>query len=151
MTWQLGRTPINALVLSVAYKGVSAALMQAVLGKKGNSATAERKALTARLLAPFPRERIECVTADRERRGPQWLSYLMRRGSAFRLRIPNNTDAPNRKRHARLPGTRRFHVPIAETLVLNRPRRLGGPALSLAGTRPRRRTRYHRLRPRTGP
>ncbi|WP_041354877.1 hypothetical protein [Nitrosococcus halophilus] len=41
-TWQLRRTPINVLVLSVAYAGVSVPLMWTVLGKKGNSSTEER-------------------------------------------------------------------------------------------------------------
>lgn len=92
------------------------------LDKKGNSSTAERKALMERFLARFPRERIECLTADREFRGHQWLAYLIRRDIRFRLRIPNNTRTHNRQRNARLPVTRVFNIQIGETMVLNRPR-----------------------------
>ena len=72
--WQLGRKPINVLVLSVAYRGVAVPLMWTLLDKKGNSSTAERMALMERFLARFAVERIECLTADREFRGHQWLS-----------------------------------------------------------------------------
>lgn len=133
--WQLGRTPINVLVLSVAYAGVSVPLMWTVLGKKGNSSTEERIALIERFLRRFPPERIECLMADREFRGHQWLSYLIRRGIAFRLRIPNNTKTHNRQRNARLPVTRLFSIQSGETMILNRPRRLWGHTLYLVGTR----------------
>jgi hypothetical protein len=134
-TWQLGREPINLRVLSVVYHGVSVPLMWTGLDKKGNSSTAERKALMERFLARFPRERIECLTADREFRGHQWLAYLIRRDIPFRLRIPNNTRTHNRQRNARLPVTRLFSIGIGETMVLNRPRQLWGHTLYLVGTR----------------
>ncbi|MEZ5582271.1 MAG: IS4 family transposase [Candidatus Competibacteraceae bacterium] len=88
-----------------------------------------------RFLARFPIQRIDCLMADREFRGHQWLAYLIRRGIRFRLRIPNNTQTHNRQRNARLPVTRLFAVQIGETMVLNRPRRLWGHTLYLVGTR----------------
>jgi hypothetical protein len=133
--WQLGRCPINLLVLSVAYHGVSVPVMWTVLGKKGNSSTAERIALMERFLNRFPVQRIDCLTADREFRGRQWLGYLIERGIPFRVRIPNNTQTHNRHRNARLPVTRLFSVKIGETMVLNRRRRLWGHRLCLAATR----------------
>jgi hypothetical protein len=133
--WQLGGTPINVLVLSVAYGGVSVPLMWTVLGKKGNSSTEERIALMERFLYRFPPERIECLTADREFRGHRWLAYLIQRQIRFRLRLPNNTKTHNRHRNARLPVTRLFPVQSGEVMVLNRPRRLWGHTLYLVGTR----------------
>jgi len=133
--WQLGRTPINVRVLSVAYSGVSVPLMWTVLGKKGNASTEERIALIEQFLRRFPLERIECLTADREFRGHRWLAYLIQRGIRFRLRIPNNTKTHNRQRNARLPVVRLFSVQSGETMILNRPRRLWGHTLSLVGTR----------------
>lgn len=133
--WQLGRHPINVLVLSVAYRGVAVPLMWTMLDKKGNSSTGERIALMERFLARFPIERIDCLTADREFRGHQWLSYLIRREIPFRLRIPNNTRTHNRQRNTRLPVTRLFSIGIGETMVLNRPRRLWGHTLYLVATR----------------
>jgi hypothetical protein len=131
----LGQPPLNLLVLSVAYRGVSIPLLWTALDQKGNSSTAERIGLMERFLARFPLERIECLTADREFRGHQWVADLLRRGIPFRLRIPNNTQTHNRQRNARLPVTRVFSVQLGETLVLNRPRRLWGHTLYLVGTR----------------
>ncbi len=88
-----------------------------------------------RFLVRFPVERIDCLTADREFRGHQWLSYLIRRDIPFRLRIPNNTRTHNRQRNARLPVTRLFSIGIGETMVLNRPRQLWGHTLYLVATR----------------
>jgi hypothetical protein len=134
-SWQVGRAPINLLVLSVAYRGVAVPVMWTAVNKHGNSSTDERIALMERFLARFPVERIDCLTADREFRGHRWLAYLIKRGIPFRLRIPNNTQTYNRQRNARLPVTRLFSVQIGETLVLNRPRRLWGHTLYLVGTR----------------
>jgi hypothetical protein len=132
----VGRYPINVLVLSVAYRGVAVPLMWTMLDKKGNSSTAERIALMERFLARFAVERIDCLTADREFRGHQWLAYLIRRDIPFRLRIPNNTRTHNRQRNARLPVTRLFSIGIVgETMVLNRARQLWGHTLYLVATR----------------
>lgn len=133
--WQLGQKPINLLVLSVAYHGVAIPLMWSVLEKKGNSSTAERIALMERFVHSFGIERIGCLTADREFRGREWLSYLIERGIRFRLRIPNNTQTDNRQRNARLPVTRLFGIRVGETMVLNRPRRLWGQEVYLVATR----------------
>ena len=134
-TWQLGRQPINLLVLSVAYRGVAVPLMWTALEKKGNSSTEERIALMERFVARFGVGRIECLTADREFRGQQWLSYLLDQGIPFRLRIPNNTRTLNRQGNTRLPVTRLFALRLGETLVLNRPRPIWGQRLCLVGTR----------------
>jgi hypothetical protein len=133
--WQLGRTPINILVLSVAYDGVAVPLMWSVLGKKGNSSTDERVALLERFRCRFPEQRIDCLTADREFRGHRWLGYLLKHSIPFRIRIPNNTQTHNRQRNARLSVTRLFPIAIGETMVLNRPRRLWGHTLYLVATR----------------
>jgi hypothetical protein len=133
--WQFGRQPINLLVLSVAYKGVAVPLMWSSLNKKGNSSTDERIALMERFRARFGVDRIDCLTADREFRGHQWLAYLIRCQIPFRLRLPKNTQTHNRQRNARLPVTRLFAVQIGETMVLNRPRKLWGHTVYLVGTR----------------
>ena len=133
--WQLGQKPINLLILSVAYHGVAIPLMWTSLDKKGNSSTAERIALLERFLKHFAVEQIDCLTADREFRGYDWLAYLIKRGIRFRLRIPNNTQTHNRQRNARMPVTRLFAIQVGETMILNRPRQLWGQALYLVATR----------------
>ena len=44
--WQFGKVDINFLVLGIAYRGIALPLFWSVLGKAGNSNTAERVALT---------------------------------------------------------------------------------------------------------
>src|SRR5512144_4873 len=90
-TWQVGRYTINLLVLGVAYRGVAVPLFWTLLPKAGNANTAERIALLERFVRVFPVERIQCLTADREFRGGDWLRFLITQRIPFRLRIPNNT------------------------------------------------------------
>src|SRR5205085_3278210 len=51
--WQLGKTPLNILVLGLVYKGVAIPVLWTILEKKGNSNTAERKAILAEFIALF--------------------------------------------------------------------------------------------------
>lgn len=132
--WPWGCAPVSLRVLSVAYRGISVPLLWTALDKKGMSATNERIAWMERFLAIFSVARIDCLTANREFRGHDWLAYLIRRNIPFRLRIPNNTITRNRHRNARLPITRLFSLQIGETLVLNRARKLWGHTLYRVGT-----------------
>lgn len=134
-TWQFGRYTINILVLGVAYRGVAVPLFWTLLAKAGNSNTAERIALMERFLRVFPVARIQCLTADREFRGGDWLRFLLTQRIPFRLRIPNNTRTSNRYGNLRLPVQRLFSLRVREALVLNRPRSIWGVQVYLVGIR----------------
>lgn len=90
--WQLGRVEINILVLAVVYEGLAVPLFWTVLGKAGNSTTAERIALLEQFLATFGRERVAMLLGDREFIGAEWLGYLHRVRLPFRIRIKANTQ-----------------------------------------------------------
>jgi len=105
--WQLGQTPLNLLVLGVAWRGVSFPLLWSVLEKKGNSNTTERIALIERCSALFGVRSIAYLTADREFIGKKWFHYLDRKRIDFRIRVKENTQVMN-KRGQQVPVWRLF-------------------------------------------
>ena len=90
-TWELGKHCFNVLLLGVAYRGTAFPLVWTVLGKKGNSDTAERLALLDTLLEHVEAERVEAVVADREFIGQAWFRGLKARDLVFVMRVRNNT------------------------------------------------------------
>jgi hypothetical protein len=64
--WQFGKTDINFLVLTIAYRGTALPVFWSVLDKAGNSHTAERIALLKRFIAVFGVNNIAALLADRE-------------------------------------------------------------------------------------
>ena len=55
--WKFGAVDIDFPVLGIAYRGIALPVFWSVLGKAGNSSTAERVALMERFLAVFGAER----------------------------------------------------------------------------------------------
>lgn len=88
--WQFGSFKINALVLGVTYEGVAFPLLFRLLQKKGNSNTEERIAIIERYIALFGRDSIDCLVADREFVGADWLAYLNVRRIRYHIRIREN-------------------------------------------------------------
>jgi len=89
--WQLGKSWVNVLMLSVGYKGVSIPLFWTVLEEKGCSDNAERRGIVQQFIDEFGAGSIEFVAADREFASKEWLAYLVRNKISFRLRIKANT------------------------------------------------------------
>lgn len=90
-TWELGRHCFNVLMLGVTHQGTAFPLLWTVLGKKGNSDTAERLALLDSLLEHVEAEDVEAVVADREFIGEVCFRGLKARGLVFVMRVRNNT------------------------------------------------------------
>ncbi|MCB0263179.1 MAG: IS4 family transposase [Calditrichaeota bacterium] len=88
--WKLGKTNINLLVLAISYKGIAFPVMWTFLSKRGNSDTSERIELMDRFITRFGRTCIQCLVADREFIGDEWIGYLRSRGIVFYLRIRAN-------------------------------------------------------------
>jgi hypothetical protein len=93
--WYLGQTPLNILVLGVAYKGTAFPLLWMILEKKGCSNTAERCALLDEFGRLFGFSTIAYLCADREFLGKEWFSYLRRKGIKCRIRVRANTKIAN--------------------------------------------------------
>jgi|SRR5205085_8772056 len=93
--WQLGKTPLNILVLGLVYKGVAIPVLWTILEKKGNSNTAERKAILAEFIALFGVNSILYLCADREFIGKTWFQWLKANHISFRIRVRENTQMTN--------------------------------------------------------
>src|SRR5690606_8447880 len=88
--WKFGAKNINILMLGVAYKGIAFPLMFKMLNKKGNSNTDERIDLIRSFINWFGRDCIDCLLADREFVGAQWLEFLHQNKITYHIRIRNN-------------------------------------------------------------
>lgn len=133
--WEVGDQTINVLFLAVAHQGAAIPLLWTQLNKKGNSNTAERIELMTRFLRLFGRERIQCLTGDREFVGQQWVAFLLKEHIPFRLRIKaNNLVTTAKGRPTRATHLVRHLAPDYYCLLKGR-RRIWGHHLYIAGLR----------------
>ncbi len=88
--WKFGQTNINIFMLGIVYKGVAFPLLFSMLDKRGNSNCGERIDLVNRYIKLFGKDTIECLVADREFVGHDWLKYLNYEQIRYYIRIRNN-------------------------------------------------------------
>ncbi len=88
--WKFGQVNINIFMLGIVYEGVAFPLLFSMLDKKGNSNSKERIELVNRYIKLFGKDTIECLVADREFIGEQWLKYLNDEKIRYYIRIRNN-------------------------------------------------------------
>lgn len=84
--WKWGKTPINILMLSIAYKGIGLPIFWAVLDLEGNSSTSDRIAILKRVIERLGTSRILAFTADREFVGKEWFEFLCKHQIPFIIR-----------------------------------------------------------------
>jgi hypothetical protein len=134
--WKFGSLNINILVLAVAYNGIAIPLLWVLLDKRGNSNSLERIALLKRFLCEFGADRIQCLTADREFVGTDWVKFLKRQRIRFRIRIKRNTLVSNPSSTSELSAFRFFQsTRIGEARLLQKPRRVWGMRVFVIGMR----------------
>lgn len=133
--WQLGQTPLNILVLGIVYKGVAIPVLWTLLEKKGNSNTAERKAIVSEFTALFGSDSILYLCADREFIGKTWFQWLIANQIAFRIRVRENTQITNGR--GQMVAARRLfrQQAINQPLSFEKARRLWGLELFVTGMR----------------
>src|SRR5437870_2422161 len=133
--WQLGKSPLNILVLGIVYKGVAIPVLWTMREKKGNSNTKQRTAMVAEFVRLFGAESILYLCADREFIGKIWFQWLMANHIAFRIRIRENTQMTNGR--GELVAARRLFrsQAIAKPLALEKARRIWGLELAVTGRR----------------
>lgn len=85
--WKIGQRHVNILVLAIVTRRHRIPLMWSVLGRAGNSNTAQRVALMQRYLSVFKAGSIKFLLADREFIGAQWLDFLFKNNIPFIIRI----------------------------------------------------------------
>jgi transposase len=88
--WKFGQTDINIFMLGVTYKGVAFPLLFKMLDKRGNSNSRERIDLVERFIRLFGNCCIDCLMADREFVGDDWIKYLNDNKIRYYIRIRNN-------------------------------------------------------------
>jgi hypothetical protein len=93
--WQLGKSWVNVLMLSVAYKSISIPLFWIVLDEKGCSDNVERREILQQFVDEFGAESIRFVTADREFASKDWVAYLVEKKISYRLRIKASYQITN--------------------------------------------------------
>src|SRR5262249_13916040 len=120
--WKFGKKDINILTLGIAYKGVAFPLIWMILDKKGNSNTAERKALMEEYIKLFGTASILYLCADREFIGKKWFNYLRRNKIDFRIRIKESTLVPNARGEKRNAWQLFAFTRTEEEIILEQPR-----------------------------
>jgi hypothetical protein len=133
--WYLGETPLNIMVIGIAYRGVAFPVLWTVLEKKGCSDTSERIALVKEFGRIFGYHSIAYLCADREFIGKDWFAWLRSQEVNFRIRVRENTKTTNGRGQVvaihRLLRSQR----IGEPLVLERARVIWGLPLFVSGVR----------------
>jgi hypothetical protein len=130
--WQLGKSWVNVLMLSVSYKRVAIPLLWTVWEEKGCSDNGERRQILERFIKEFGRQSIRFVTADREFASKEWLEYLVDEQIGFRLRIKANaqmTDKHGRRMRAAKLWQR---MPVGARLECRRRRKLWNQSVFVA-------------------
>jgi hypothetical protein len=89
--WKCGQYPINILVLSVAYLGISIPIFWVVLDLEGTSCLEDRIAILKRAIQRLGVEKIEVLLADREFIGTEWFEFLIANKIPFCVRIKQNS------------------------------------------------------------
>lgn len=129
--WKWGKTPINILMLSVAYSGISIPLFWAVLDLEGNSSAKDRISMLRRTLETFGLERIELLTADREFVGKEWFDWLAEKNIPFLIRVKKNFVADGIEESCLAPLSKLYKG----RKVVNHPVSLWGHALYVSAHR----------------
>ncbi len=88
--WKFGSKNINILALAVVYKGVAFPVLYKIMPKFGNSSTQERINLIQHFIHLFGSDGIECLLADREFIGQNWISWLNESSIRYHIRIREN-------------------------------------------------------------
>lgn len=89
--WDFGIFPINFLFITVIWGKISIPIVWSLLGKEGNSNTAERIDLVKRFLKIIPSTQILCFLGDREFIGMEWFNFLNEHKIPFAMRIKSST------------------------------------------------------------
>jgi hypothetical protein len=133
--WYLGETPLNIMVIGIAYRGVAFPVLWTILEKKGCSDTRERIALIREFGRIFGYHSISYLCADREFIGKDWFAWLRSVDVDFRIRVRENTKITNRRGQV-VPVWRLFRSQrIGEPLVIEGARSIWGLPLFVSGVR----------------
>jgi len=95
--WQLGKSWVNVLMLSISWRQSAIPLFWIVRQEKGCCDDAEKQAIIEQFLEEFHVGSIRFVSADREFASKEWLKYLVDQKIGFRLRIKANARITDKR------------------------------------------------------
>jgi len=133
--WKWGKFPINILVLSVAYLGISIPIFWVVLDLEGNSCLEDRVAILKRAIQRLGIAKIEVLLADREFIGTDWFEFLIANKIPFTIRIKQNSYLKTREGSTIPAGMLRKY--LGRKKIVNYPIILWGLALYVSVERRR--------------
>jgi hypothetical protein len=132
--WKLGEKNTNILMLGVSYKNVAFPLMFRMLNKRGNSHSRERIALMKDFIDWFGKDCIDCLLADREFVGKEWLGFLNENKIRYHIRIRNNFKVYCPKRQKETKAWHLFNsIKIGELKHYHKIMKLNGQYCYLSG------------------
>jgi hypothetical protein len=135
-SWKFGKTNINVLTLAIAYDGVAFPILISMLDKRGNSHTRERVEIMNRYVELFGEETIDCLLADREFIGKQWIGWLNQNKIRYYIRARENFWAENPQNGKRFKAFWAFNdLKRGESKVLYPIYRLNGQLCYLSASK----------------
>jgi hypothetical protein len=130
--WQFAGINYNILCLTIVADNVSIPILWTMLDKRGNSNQDERKALIMRYIRLFGLSSIDCIIADREFIGHEWIRFLSIQPIKFYIRIRENLIVNQRGRD--LKAYWLFNnLPINQVRQLDKPLVINDQWLYLTG------------------
>lgn len=108
--WRLDNSNINILMLAVSNKNVSFPLMFKILDKRWNSSTKERISLIQDFIDWFGLQCIDCLIADREFVGKDWVGFLNENNIKHLIRIRNNLKVKCPRKQSLMPAWHYFNL-----------------------------------------
>jgi len=134
--WKFGHTNINVLTLAVVYQGVAFPILISMLDKFGHSHTQERIAMIERYIRLFGHETIDCLIADREFVGKNWISYLNDRQLRYYVRIRENFYVDNPRNGRRIKAFWIFNgLKYGQCVFLRQKYRVNGQLCHLSASK----------------
>jgi hypothetical protein len=134
--WKFGKTNINVLTLGIVYQGIAFPILISMLDKRGNSHTQERIAMMERYIRLFDCETIDCLLADREFIGENWIKYLNINKIRYYIRIRENFYVDDPRTGKRFKASWAFNgLKCGQSVCLNRIYRLNGQFCYLSASK----------------
>ncbi|KKM05397.1 hypothetical protein LCGC14_1754530 [marine sediment metagenome] len=124
--WKWGKTHVNILMLSIAYKGISIPIVWSVRPKGGNSSIDDREHLLKKVISKIGVRRIHAFLADREFIGEKWFRYLVSKKVSFLIRIQKKYKASGIETGAQVPLEKLLDKVDLEKKLINYPVVLAG-------------------------
>ncbi|MER0442889.1 IS4 family transposase [Emticicia sp. W12TSBA100-4] len=130
--WQFAGINYNILCLTIVAEGGSLPILWTMLDKRGNSNQNERKDLIIRYIRLFGLDSIECLMADREFIGQEWIGFLSSHPIKFYLRIRENLMVNQKGRELKVFWLFN-NLPLNQVRSLDKPLKVNGQWVYLTG------------------